>query len=212
VGGFVVFEGLDGAGKSTQIRLLADALDAVGVAVTTLREPGGTKAGEAIRAIMFGPDAKPLEPLTWAFLMNSARAQLVKERIRPALENGGTVLADRYWFSTLAYQAGGEGLDERIVRDLCSMATEDVEPDLVIYLDLAPEAVVDRKAGHDPNVLDRRPLEFHQRVAKAYGRMAQADPERWRSFDATLPPKVLAQSIQEAVVNDLSLTTPAALG
>src|SRR5581483_5895049 len=164
-----------------------------------VREPGGTEAGEAIREVMFGAGHIPLRPLTWAFLMNSARAQLVEERIRPALDRDITVLADRYWYSTLAYQGGGDEIDDDVIRTLARLATGALEPELVIYLRLPPDAVARRKSGLDPNVLDRRPLDFHQRVAQAYEKMVAADPDRWKPFDATLPKEHLAVAIRETV-------------
>lgn len=195
---FVVFEGLDGAGKSTQIPLLADNLRKAGVSVETVREPGGTEAGERIRSIMFGPDACRLEPLTWAFLMNSARAELVATRIRPALLAGVTVLADRYWYSTLAYQGGGDGLDGRLIRRLSEAATAGLQPDVVIYLDLPPGKVASRKHRDDPNVLDSRPLSFHRRVAMAYQKLLDQS-DTWLRFDADQSPEALARAIHGAV-------------
>ena len=212
MGGFVVFEGLDGAGKSTQIQLLAGALAEMGVSTETVREPGGTPAGEDIRAIMFGPNAKPLRPLTWAFLMNSARAQLVAERIRPALESGRTVLADRYWYSTLAYQGGGEGIDLSVIRELSGIATSGLNPDLVVYLDLPADQVADRKRTGHPNVLDSRPLRFHQQVAGAYKNMTEHERDRWVCFDATQPAATLAVAIRDMVVDRLRLSPSVGAG
>jgi dTMP kinase len=201
---FIVFEGLDGAGKSTQIEVLGSRLRNDGADVELVREPGGTEAGEAIRAIMFGPDAKPLLPLTWAFLMNSARAQLVGSRIRPCLARGGVVLADRYWYSTLAYQGGGEGLGESTIRTLADAATGKLDPDLVIYLDLQPSMVPHRK-GDVSNELDRRPVDFHERVRNTYLRLVESEPHRWYAFDAGRNREELSDEIYQLVVSHVDL-------
>jgi dTMP kinase len=196
-GVFIAFEGLDGSGKSTQVRRLVESLESAGVDTLAVREPGGTPAGEDIRNIMFGDEAKPLEPMTWAFLMNAARAQLVATVIRPALADGKSVVADRYYFSTLAYQSGGDELPEDLVSKLCRIATVDLEPQVVIFLDLPPEEVAFRKRRLVSNVLDSRPLEFHRRVSAAYQRMASGDSERWLVFDATLAEEEIASAIRQ---------------
>ena len=177
---FIVFEGPDGAGKSTQVELLANSLIAGGMDVLSVREPGGTEVGEAARNIMFAEPPLPMLPLTWAFLMNAARSELVGEVIRPALARGTTVLADRYWYSTLAYQGEGEGLDSEMVHILSRLATGGLEPDLVICLAVPPAVGMSRKHAGNPNVLDRRPLEFHMRVVEAYETMARREPAKWR--------------------------------
>jgi dTMP kinase len=201
---FAAFEGLDGSGKSTQIKLLAASLESRGIPVLTTREPGGTKAGEAIREIMFGPKAAPLEPLTWTFLMSAARAQLVSEVIAPAIPGSAVIMADRYWYSTLAYQGAGDGVDQDLIRAMSRTVTLGIEPDLVIYLDVPPETAMARKQAGPRDVLDRRPLEFHTRVAECYRRLAREDPGRWRVFDGCLPSQPLAEQGEDAVMSALS--------
>lgn len=192
---FVVFEGLDGAGKTTQVSLLSQSLEKVGQHVVTTREPGGTTAGEAIRDIMFGDHAAPLRPLTWVFLMNAARAQLVADVIRPALGEGAFVIADRYWYSTMAYQGGGDGVDESIIRRLSETATTGIEPDHIFYLAVPPGMAMRRKLAGRRDVLDSKPLDFHERVAAAYRRMAEGDRTRWHVVDGTLDEYQLSRVI-----------------
>ena len=175
---FIVFEGPDGAGKSTQVELLTQALRARSIPAIAVPEPGGTSVGEAVREIMFGEPPFPMRPLTWAFLMNAARSELVDTVIRPSILRGMVVIADRYWYSTLAYQGAGEGLDSTIIRDLSAIAISGLEPEMVLYLDVS-SAGIERKRTGSLNVLDRRPLEFHKRVVACYREMAGGDPERW---------------------------------
>src|SRR5579884_3240225 len=146
MGRFVVLEGPDGSGKSTQMRLLAQSLQRSGVEPVTTREPGGTQTGDAIRDLMFGPSALPMTPLTQLFLMNAARTELVREVIRPALSQDRLVLSDRYWYSSLAYQSAGDGVDPDVTRSVCRLATDGLEPDLVLLFDMNPEDALTRKA------------------------------------------------------------------
>lgn len=199
---FVVFEGPDGAGKSTQARLLSERLEEHGLDVTSVREPGGTDVGEALRAIMFREPPPSMQPVTWALLMNAARAELVVNVIRPALDRGSIVIADRYWYSTLAYQSGGEGVDPDLTRHLSLAATAGLEPDLIIFIDVPPESGLARK-GNRLNVLDRRPIEFHQRVRLAYHAMADQHPDRWLTFDGLEPRDELAGSILSQVLSKI---------
>ena len=194
-GRFIVFEGLDGAGKTTQIELLMGALRERNPDLVDLREPGGTDVGEAARRIMFDDPPLPMQPLTWAFLMNAARAELVASVIKPALDRGVTVIADRYWYSTLAYQSAGDGLDSETVLTLCQLATGRLEADLILYLDVPPEVGLERTRLGTPDVLDRRPLDFHARVRRRYREMAAEDPAHWRVFDGTKQSDVLAREI-----------------
>ena len=209
---FVVFEGPDGAGKSTQVDLLAEGLRANGYTVVTTREPGGTPVGDAAREVMFGEHAVPMEPLTWAFLMNSARAELVSQVVRPALERGEVVISDRYWYSTMAYQSGGDGLSSDVVTELSRIATGGLEADLVVLLDLPASEGLERKRGGVMNQLDRRPLDFHERVRKAYAEMAAADPERWVTVDAMLAREEMAEVTLRRTLDALESTKAAAVG
>ncbi len=195
MGLFVVFEGPDGAGKSTQTDLLGRSLQAHGVPVTVTREPGGTQIGDAIRDIMLGSNHKPLLPLTQAFLMNAARAELVSRIIRPTLAHDGVVISDRFWYSTLAYQSAGDGVPEEAVRQLATIATEGLQPDIVFFLNIPVSMGLGRKQESEKNTLDLRPVEFHGRASKAYLHMADLSSDIWMTLDATRSREDLADEI-----------------
>ncbi|MHC4820028.1 MAG: dTMP kinase, partial [Planctomycetota bacterium] len=145
-GRFLVIDGPDGAGKTTQAMRIAEFLRARGEEVVTLREPGATPAGEAIRELLLDADTD-VTPLTEMLLYQAARAQVVETVIRPALAQGHSVVLDRYWYSTAAYQAHGLGLDPVSVRHVSAVATGGVEPDHVFFLDLDAEVGLARLGG-----------------------------------------------------------------
>jgi dTMP kinase len=172
---FVVFEGVEGAGKSTQVQGLADRLRRRGVECRVVREPGGTEVGERIRETVLDP-ALGLEDETELLLMLAARAEFVRKIVEPALARGEVVLADRYELSTLAYQGLGRGLDLERVRKLNGFATGGLRPDATVLLLVDPEVGVARR-GEAPG--DRMELEgddFHRRVADAYRQLARTEP------------------------------------
>ncbi|HLG73904.1 MAG TPA: dTMP kinase, partial [Chloroflexota bacterium] len=180
-GRFVTLEGPEGAGKTSQLRLLAEWLRSRGIDPVVTREPGGTRMGDRIREAMFGsyadgePSADGILPLTEAFLMNAARAQHVGEVIRPALEAGKLVLCDRYADATLAYQGYGHGLDLSLLRTLIDLATGGLQPDLTIYLDVPATVGLARRFGDgDVNHLDRMDVAFHERVIAGYKELIAA--------------------------------------
>jgi len=191
---FIAFEGPDGSGKSTQARLLAEHLRAAGREVVMVREPGGTPAGERVRAILLGEGGSvALEPRTDALLFNASRAQLVEEVIRPALARGAVVLADRFSDSTLAYQGHGSGLPLDELRALVRFATGGLAPDLVLLYDLPARDGLARKRGGDRTRFEEGfDAAFHERVAAGFRSLAAADPARWRTFDARRDPAALA--------------------
>lgn len=200
-GRLVTFEGPEGAGKTTQIRLLAEWL---GNRAVVTREPGGTAMGDRIRDAMFGAHDHGILPLTEALLMSAARAQHVQELLRPALEAGKLVLCDRYADATLAYQGFGHGLDLALLRQLIAIATAGLQPDLTIYLDLATEVGLQRKlkahgSGGELNHLDRMELAFHERVVAGYKQLIAAEPERWRVIDASRSPDAVQSDIRQAI-------------
>ena len=180
---FVTFEGIDRSGKTTQARLLCDALgpDAVGV-----REPGGTEAGERIREILKDP-AVELSARTEALLFAAARAELVEQVIRPALEEGRTVVSDRFLDSSLAYQGGARGLGVEEVGRINRFALGGVRPDLTLLLDIDPAAAANR-AGESDRFEDEG-AELQRRVLEAYEELIAAEPARWRRIDADRPPE-----------------------
>ena len=170
---FIVLEGAEGSGKSTQVRLLGEWLEASGVAHILTREPGGTGVGEEIRAILLHGDDIP--PETELLLMNAARAVFVAEVVKPALAAGKVVIADRFWFSSVAYQGHGRGLPLEEVRRICSFAAQGVEPDLTLVLDVTHEESEARRAGRGADRIERAGTEFHQRVVRAYRLLPQTE-------------------------------------
>jgi dTMP kinase len=180
---FVTFEGIDRSGKTTQARLLCEALgdDALGV-----REPGGTVAGERVRSILKDP-AVPLSPEGEALLFASARAELVADVILPALALGRVVVSDRFLDSSLAYQGGARGLGIDDVERVNRFATRGLRPDLTFLLDLPVEVAFARGVSSDR--FEDEGSELQEAVLSAYERLMEADPERWRRIDAARSPE-----------------------
>jgi dTMP kinase len=201
-GFFVAFEGGEGAGKSTQVRLLSVALAAQGREVVTTREPGGTSAGLTIRSIVLDPATGHLSPRAEALLYAADRAQHVATVIRPALERGALVLTDRYVDSSLAYQGAGRTLDVGEVKALSAWATEELVPDLTVLLDLDPQVGLAR-AG-DPDRLEAEPLEFHQRVRALFLELAGAEPDRYVVVDAARSAEEVFADLRAAVTKALA--------
>ena len=170
---FLVLEGAEGSGKSTQVRLLSEWLTARGVDHVTTREPGGTKVGEEIRAILLHGDDIPAE--TELLLLNAARAVFVADVVKPALAVGKVIVADRFYLSSLAYQAHGRGLRLEDVRRICSFAAQGVEPDLTIVLDVPLHESETRRAGRGADRIERAGTEFHQKVVGAYRLLAKSE-------------------------------------
>src|SRR4051812_48141409 len=182
---FVTFEGIDRSGKTTQARLLREALgeDALGV-----REPGGTEVGERVRELLKDP-AVPLSPRAEALLFAAARAELVADVIRPALEQGRVVVSDRFLDSSLAYQGAARGLGVGEIERINRFATGGLLPDLTLLLAISPTAVAGR-AGEADRFEDEG-AELQERVLAAYEELAAADPNRWRRIDADRPPEAV---------------------
>jgi len=202
VGRFVVFEGGEGSGKSTQVQRLADALEAYGRAVVVTREPGATPVGKRIRAMVLDrpadDDAGPLSPRAEALLYAADRAHHVATVINPALQHGAIVISDRYVDSSLAYQGAGRTLPVEEVRWLSKWATGGLRPDLVVLLDIDPEiglARIESRGGADR--LEGESIAFHRRVRQAFRDLAATDPERYLVVDATEPVDVIAFAVRE---------------
>ena len=176
-GSFIVLEGIEGSGKSTQAALLGEWLEALGVPHRLTREPGGTELGEAIRGLLLHGGAMPAE--TELLLMLAARAALLAEVIRPALAGGEVVVADRYSLSTLAYQGYGRQLDLPQVRRAITLATGGLIPDLTLVLDVPRTLGEARRAAGRPGEdrIERAGSAFHERVAEAYRLLADTEPQ-----------------------------------
>ena len=200
-GRLIAFEGIEGAGKSTQVELLRQALEKAGRRVVTTREPGGTPVGEQVRSILLDP-ASTLDARTEALLFAAARAQLVAQVIRPALERAEVVLCDRYLDSSLAYQGAARGLGLEPVAAINGFATEGLLPDLVVLLRVDPaEGLARQRGGRDR--IERQDLEFHQRVAQGFLDLAAADPDRFVVIDGAAPVDRVAAEVRAAVLRGL---------
>ncbi len=198
---FITFEGPEGSGKSTQIRLLAERLTARGLNVIALREPGGTAIGDQIRDVLHDMKNQEMDPRTELLLYSASRAQIVAQVIRPHLAAGGIVICDRYADSTMAYQGYGHGLDLDTLRLITEFATAGLKPDLTIYLDIDAEQGLARRnaSGEEWNRMDALHLDFHQRVQAGYQALIAADPERWVKIKADQPVEVVQQLINTTV-------------
>ena len=184
---FIALEGLDGSGKSTMAERLVQAFCAAGLDAILTREPGGTRLGEQIRSMLLSEESTTIVPRAETLLFAAARAQLVDEVIRPALERDVVVVTDRFTDSSLAYQWGGRGLAKDGIGAVQQMATAGLEPDIKILLDLPVETALRRRLSHAGGVnrLDKEAVQFHARVRDAYHWLAEADPGRWCVVDAS---------------------------
>jgi dTMP kinase len=200
---FVALEGPEGAGKSTLATFLMARLKNSGIAALAVREPGGTGVAEAIRQILLQPGA-PLEPASELFLFLAARGDLVARVIRPALQAGQVVLADRYELSTEAYQCGGRGLDRDLFLAANRAATGGLSPDLTLVLDLPAGTGLERvqQAGKVLDRIEAAGLEFHQRVGKVF---REAKGSGFVHLDATRPPEQVADGAWEALCSRLAV-------
>jgi dTMP kinase len=202
---FVVFEGGEGAGKTTQIAVLADRFRSSGHEVVTTREPGGSAVGASIRSLLLDPATGALDDRTEALLYAADRAEHVATVIRPALARGAVVISDRYLDSSLAYQGAGRSLSRDEVASLSSWATQQLVPHLTLVLDIDPEVGLSRFKGADR--LEAESIDFHHRVRQAFLDLAAAEPARYAVIDAALPPDDVAARIAQAV--DAVLVTEA---
>ena len=189
---FITFEGVDGAGKTTQVQRLAAALEPN---VVLTREPGGTPISERIRDIFLTSDG--ITTMTELLLIAAARAQHVDERIRPALAAHQIVICDRFTDATVAYQGYRGGIDLEIIHQLNRVATGGLTPDITFILDLPPEIGLQRQQQGETHRdrLDKEPLEFHRKVREGYLAVAKAEPQRVKLIDATQPPDVVHTEI-----------------
>ncbi len=199
-GAFVVFEGTEGSGKTTQAALRVASLRADGVTVVATREPGGTAVGEKIRSVLLNPGDCAILAETEALLYAAARAQLVREIVRPALDAGSWVVSDRFSDSSLAYQGGGRGLPIEQVRAIQEVAVGDSRPDLRLLLDLPVAVGLERRfAAAYVNRLDREDRPFHERVRQTFLDLAAADPGGWAVIDAAAEPSAVADRVGREV-------------
>ncbi|GBC75884.1 Thymidylate kinase [bacterium HR07] len=208
-GVFIVFEGIDGSGKSTQLRALSQRLQQYGIDPVVIREPGGTPVGEHIRQILLERPVG-MEPLTELFLYEASRSELTRTVLRPALEAGRVVLSDRFAMASLAYQGYGRGLDFTLVQKFNTIATDGIEPSLTIILDVPVEVALARKRQAFDR-LERAGREFHERVRRGYQELARHAPQNTLLLDGTRSESELAEQIWQRV-QALLIFTPSPEG
>ena len=200
-GRFITFEGGEGAGKSTQVRLLAEVLHGLGRQVVLTREPGGADGAEAIRALLVSGAVDRWDAHTEALLHSAARRDHLVKTVWPALARGAWVICDRFADSTLAYQGYGHGLDHHLIATLAEVAMGDFRPDLTLILDLPVEEGLKRAGGRGgaEDRYERMGLDFHQRLRQGFLAIAAAEPRRCAVVDATQT----VQTVQENILSTL---------
>lgn len=199
-GKYIAFEGLEGCGKSTHVTRLAAALGAVAT-----REPGGTPIGASLRAAMLDASNTSLSPRAEALMMAADRAQHMQEVILPAIESGRHVVSDRSVYSSLAYQGYGRGLGPSLIRGFNSWAIQDTWPDLVVYIEVPAEILLERMKKRELDRFEREDRGFFERVAEGFRAMAAAEPYRWLVVDGMPPKDELAATILTQVTELLHL-------
>ena len=209
---FVTFEGIDGTGKTTQLKALESHLRSRGRSAVITREPGGTPLGHSIRRLLLDAGKEPIASATELFLYLADRAQHVHDVIVPALNAGHIVLCDRYTDSTLAYQGYGRGIDLKLLRQLNEFAHGGVRPDLTFLLDCPVTLGLSRTAQRQRDIpasesredrFEREKLDFHERVRAGFLAMAQAEPHRFRVVDAGRPSEEVTQEIRQLVDREI---------
>jgi len=209
--GFITFEGIEGSGKTTQVRLLSEFLTSKGVQHIVTREPGGTVVGEKIRSLLLDPQSR-MVPVSELLLYGAARAQHIEEIIEPALGEGKVVLCDRFTDATAAYQGAGRGIPMNVIRVVNSLASADIKPDMTLLLDLDPEKGLARARARNKTLgatsttrFDDEELAFHARVREGYLEIAREDTARVRVVTAEAPEEKVAKQIVAHVKRRLGL-------
>ena len=211
-GTFITFEGIDGSGKSTQLRILADFLHKQGCDVLATREPGGTPVGLRLRAALLD-GLEEVDPLTELLVFAADRAQHVRRVLRPALMENRVVLSDRYADATKAYQGAGRGFAPELISEIVELATEGLKPDLTLLFDLPVDESVRRtrrrsegkSRSHPGDRLDAEDIEFHLRVRDSYLRLAAEEPDRFRIIESSGSLETTHKHVKEIVVPFLEL-------
>ncbi len=198
---FISFEGIDGCGKSTQVKLLLDRLSIEGYATKLVREPGGTDISEKIRKILLNKDHNNMSSRAEALLMTASRAQLTKEEIIPALKDGVCVIADRFKDSTLAYQGGGRGLDHDLLVGLNDFATYDIDPDLTIFLDIKAKNAFSRSKSQNADRIESVGVEFQEKVREEYLKIANRFHDRFLIINGQDSISLIHSTIWEKTIN-----------
>lgn len=196
---FITFEGGEGCGKSTQARLLHQHLEQISVPSVLVYEPGGTPLGERIRYLLKQSRDISITPLSELLLFNASRSQVVAGVIQPALDEGKTVICDRFADSTVAYQHYGRGLDLDLVKEINRIASQGCQPDITFLLDVPPEVGLSRKRANARDRFEKEDLDFHRKVRQGFLKLADEEPGRWIVIDSTLSKPVIAGLIREKV-------------
>ena len=199
-GKYIAFEGLEGCGKSTHVTRLAAGLDGVAT-----REPGGTPIGASLRAAMLDANNTSLSPRAEALMMAADRAQHMQDVILPAIQSGRHVVSDRSVYSSLAYQGYGRELGPSLIRGFNSWAIQDTWPDLVVYIEVPTDVLLERLKKRELDRFEREDRGFFDRVAEGFRAMAAAEPYRWLVVDGMPPKDELAATIHAKVVEHLHL-------
>ena len=209
-GKLITFEGIDGCGKTTQLRLLERILISRNIPFVSTREPGGTELGKTVRAALLNVSRHKVEPLAELLLYAADRAQHVREFILPNLEAGKLVLSDRFYDATTAYQGCGRGFDLTLIKQLNELATGGLKPDLTLLFDLDVAQAIERihrRSGEDETEspdsqadrLDKESVEFYEKVRQGYLAIQQQEPERFRIIPASSSIEVIRQTVMEAL-------------
>lgn len=200
MGKLIVIEGLEGAGKSTAVNTIIEFLSRLDINIITTREPGGTVIGEVLREVIKNPEYKDvLDDKSELLLLYTARIQLLEQVIKPALEQGTWVIADRFELSTMAYQGGGRGLDQNMIEHLSAFALDGFKPDLTLYLDISPEEGMQRVRSRGAfDRIEQQSIDFFNRVHESYLKHVEKNPYAIM-IDASRPLPLVQQTIQEAL-------------
>ena len=200
-GVFISFEGIDGCGKSTQVKMLLNRLDQEGIECELVREPGGSSISEEIRNILLKTRSENMASRAEALLMTASRAQLTKEKIKPALDDGICIIADRYKDSTLAYQGGGRGIDLEYLIELNEFATYGIDPDLTIFIDITAVEARNRSNVSDPDRIESIGIDFQEKVRELYLGLSERYPDRFLKIDGNESIEVIHSTIWEKTIN-----------
>lgn len=205
-GKFIVVEGIEGSGKSTQLRLLASAVRDAGLPCVVTREPGGTALADKVRSILLDPHEEGMDPIAELFLYSASRRQHVVEVVKPTIERGVLLLSDRFTDATLAYQGYGRGLSLEMLDHVNRWATDSLAPDLTLIFDLEENVGIERartrneeRGLHRESRLEGEDLQFHRRVREGYLALVRSAPERYAIIDATGTPAAVYERVAAAI-------------
>ena len=209
-GKFITFEGIDGSGKSTQLRLLAGDLRVRGLDVLTTFQPGGTPLGRRLREAFLETEEN-VHPMAELLLFAADRAQHVNFLVKPALAEGRIVISDRYSDATAAYQGAGRGFDEKVIQQVIKLATGGLKPDLTLFFDIPIEKAILRTSARTDeetvkNRMDKETTEFYERVRQAYLKIAEREPRRFRIIEASGSIEEVHAKVLEIVTKFLKIT------